>query len=712
MPLRVLFISHRADHTGAPKTLAILARRMVESGAVDARVLVGRDGPTVAAFTRFAPTDLWPAGDRHRRRVAEDLRAFAPEVVLSNTAVNAPLVDALGLPAAVPVVTYVHELGWTLDRLPAEDRDRFVRQSRRFLAASDAVKRHLTGPLGVAPGGVAVVHEALEVAADRRAAAQIDRAEVEAELGVTPGTLLVGNGGTVGPRKGADLFVDAAERLLQGPAGRGGRLRFVWLGDGPDRERLQEECVARGLRDAVLFPGLRENPHPVLARLDLLLMTSRDDPFPRVVLEAGSHGVPAVAFAEAGGAAEFIAPAGEDPAGAVVPAGFDAADLADLAGELLADPRRRRRCGEAAARRAETLDAAALAPRVLAELRSVLPAGAGAAPAPAPGPAPGPLPPGQRRVRVTLPERPRVSVLLTSFNYGRYVGEAIASVAAQTTPPAELLVVDDGSSDDSVERIRGAVEGLPFAVRFERQENAGQAAALNRAFAWATGEVVAFLDSDDRWEPRKLERVLALMKAAPGGGLYQHQLGDGAGALKRAAMQTGDVFRHWERAVRVDVGQRPNPVDLFQPTTGLVAYKAVLDGVFPLDPALVTCPDALISRACVRRGPLVSHPEVLGTWRRHAGNAGSTGRFGFREYWLPVVMPAVNRHLEASGSVVRLVHRAGAARPAPRPKPCPRPWSRRLRPTKHNAVRLLGRLGLEAAARRALGRDAGGGAAR
>lgn len=699
MPLRVLLISHRADHTGAPKTLAILGRHLAFEGDVEARVLVGRDGPTVGAFTGFAPTDAWPTQVRHQRILAEELRAFGPDVVLSNTATNAELIEGLKLPASVPVVTYVHELGWTLDQLSDDQRSGFVGHSRRFLAASEATKRHLVRTQGVADGDVAVVWEALDLAADRVAAARLGRAAVEAQLGIPADAVLVGNAGTVGPRKGADLFVAAAERMLAEREAAAPPLFFVWLGDGPDRAELRQRIAASGLADRILLPGLRANPHPVLARLDLLLMSSRDDPFPRVVLEAGGHGVPCVAFAEAGGAAEFVAPAGEPPAGATVPAGLDPVELARAARELLSDPARLRRCGEAAAERAKTLDVGVLAPRVLAELRSVVPAPPPAHPCPLPG--------GQRRVRVELPEAPRVSVLMTSFNYGRYVGEAIASVAAQTVAPAQLLIVDDGSQDDSVERIREAIDGLPFEVSFECQENAGQAAALNRAFERANGDVIAFLDSDDRWEPNKLERMLALMRACPGGGLYQHQLGDGAGALKREVMQTGDVFRHWERAVRVNVAQRPNPVDLFQPTSGLLAHRSVLEGVFPLDPALITCPDALITRACVRRGPLVSHPEVLGIWRRHAENAGSSCRFGFERYWLPVVMPAINRHLKASGSVVELVCRPGQARPtggSPRRPAPPRPWGRRLRPTKHNAVRLMNRLGVEELARRALGR--------
>ncbi len=107
---------------------------------------------------------------------------------------------------------------------------------------------------------------------------------------------------------------------------------------------------------------------------------------------------------------------------------------------------------------------------------------------------------------------PRVAVIIPTFNRARQVVEAVESVLRQTYTDFELLVVDDGSTDDTAERL------APYAsrLRLVRQENRGPSAARNRGVAETDSEFVAFLDSDDLWLLRKLERQLAWMRAHPG----------------------------------------------------------------------------------------------------------------------------------------------------------------------------------------------------
>ena len=105
----------------------------------------------------------------------------------------------------------------------------------------------------------------------------------------------------------------------------------------------------------------------------------------------------------------------------------------------------------------------------------------------------------------------RVSVMIGVYNGAPYLAEAIDSVLAQTRPAFELIVVDDGSEDESGEIARGY--GPP--VRCVRQERGGMAAARNRAVQDAAGDYFAFLDADDRFAPDKLERQVAAFAADP-----------------------------------------------------------------------------------------------------------------------------------------------------------------------------------------------------
>ncbi len=95
-----------------------------------------------------------------------------------------------------------------------------------------------------------------------------------------------------------------------------------------------------------------------------------------------------------------------------------------------------------------------------------------------------------------------ISVVIPTFNRASVITRALESVLRQTHPPEEILVVDDGSTDDTVERVRAEFP----AVRLIEQENRGVSAARNAGIRAATGTWIALLDSDDEWLTDKLER--------------------------------------------------------------------------------------------------------------------------------------------------------------------------------------------------------------
>jgi glycosyltransferase involved in cell wall biosynthesis len=105
---------------------------------------------------------------------------------------------------------------------------------------------------------------------------------------------------------------------------------------------------------------------------------------------------------------------------------------------------------------------------------------------------------------------PGVSVILPMFNAARYITQALASVHGQTQPVAEIIVVDDGSTDSGPE-IVAAEPG----VTLLRRPHAGIAATVNAGVAAARGEMIAFLDADDRWLPEKTALQHAALKRDP-----------------------------------------------------------------------------------------------------------------------------------------------------------------------------------------------------
>lgn len=113
----------------------------------------------------------------------------------------------------------------------------------------------------------------------------------------------------------------------------------------------------------------------------------------------------------------------------------------------------------------------------------------------------------------------RFSVIMPLFNKERYVKKAIESVLAQTYRDYELIIVDDGSTDNSLEVVRGLkIEDRRFKIL--TQSNSGVAVARNNGVAASKGEYVCFLDADDWWEPTFLEEMDRLIREYPDAGLY------------------------------------------------------------------------------------------------------------------------------------------------------------------------------------------------
>jgi len=176
---------------------------------------------------------------------------------------------------------------------------------------------------------------------------------------------------------------------------------------------------------------------------------------------------------------------------------------------------------------------------------------------------------------------PTVSVVIPAYNSQAYLSRAIESALAQRYPQdrLEVIVVDDGSSDDSPLIAEGYAERNSRVLAL-RQSNAGPAAARNRGIAAAGGELIAFLDSDDAWEPSKLARQAALFQADP-------QLG-----LVHCGCRFVDAYGHpvesWVRKSRTAQGEALLDFfcDFFIILSSVVVPRRCLDEVGHFDTAL------------------------------------------------------------------------------------------------------------------------------
>jgi glycosyltransferase involved in cell wall biosynthesis len=118
---------------------------------------------------------------------------------------------------------------------------------------------------------------------------------------------------------------------------------------------------------------------------------------------------------------------------------------------------------------------------------------------------------------------PAISVVVATYNYGRYLAGALDSALGQSFRDVEVIVVDDGSTDNTGDVIAPYLSDPR--VRYERLDHVGQPAAKNIGIRLARGRLIAFLDADDLWLPKKLEKQIALLKADPTVGVIYSRRG-------------------------------------------------------------------------------------------------------------------------------------------------------------------------------------------
>jgi hypothetical protein len=216
------------------------------------------------------------------------------------------------------------------------------------------------------------------------------------------------------------------------------------------------------------------------------------------------------------------------------------------------------------------------------------------------------------------PRRPRLSVVVTNRNYGRFLAQAIDSALDQPGPPLEVVVVDDGSTDDS----RAVLAGYAGRVRPVLQACSGQKAAFNSGFAAATGDAVLFLDADDVLDRGVGEAIVAAFAAQPQAARVVFRLrvvderGEPTGACVPAAgrpLPVGDV--------RASVLRFADDVP-WPPTSGNAFAAWALRRVMPLplddDP---TGADSLLHPVVPLLGPVVALDHAGGAYRLHGANA-------------------------------------------------------------------------------------------
>jgi glycosyltransferase involved in cell wall biosynthesis len=353
----VLFVVPFTTRTGTPIMLLHFLRWLRRNTDIEVTVLVVLDGPLRSEFEAVAPTSvLWRergVSSWHWRlqskldseglhKVAAGLRYVAVRTrVRQQRRIQTVYLNGVASWAFAPlfrrgqtvVIGHAHELAHEL-QAPLQANEcwlTYALQLDGVIAASDAVVDDLVAG-GLPIGRIRRHYEFIDTRAPMPSSSAV--ASVRSRLGIAAGVPIVGGAGFPTWRKGPDLFVQLARAMLARRPG--GQVAFVWVGGGPDVPefwKVTHDTRAAGLNGNVHFVETQSEPAVWFAAFDVFALTSREDPFPLVCLEAAWLGKPVVCFDRAGGAPELVA----NGCGAVVPY-LDIEAMADRVWGFLDDP--------------------------------------------------------------------------------------------------------------------------------------------------------------------------------------------------------------------------------------------------------------------------------------------------------------------------------------------------------------------------------------
>ncbi len=244
----------------------------------------------------------------------------------------------------------------------------------------------------------------------------------------------------------------------------------------------------------------------------------------------------------------------------------------------------------------------------------------------------------------------KVTLAINNYNYARYLPEAIASAVAQDYPGCEVMVVDDGSTDDSLEQARAYSEEIKLVALPHR----GQISAVNEALRQATGDLIFLLDADDLFDVDKVRKVVeaihrqeiqdeafilyhpmriidAERQVRPG------QMPVRVKRIERLFSETGKWCRICTLPeVKKYIGRHGFPPFLGSGPSCLVLSRAMLDKIYPLPDDRRAYADSLIVRRGLAVGPMYCLNQVLGSYRVHGNNIwfGRSHKKDLRRYFV------------------------------------------------------------------------------
>jgi glycosyltransferase involved in cell wall biosynthesis len=469
----ILLVGHDAHPHGAQLLLLHIARRLRRQWGIKVHLLLLGVGPLLGPY--YETADVAIAYDKTIiANLLDKYRAAGIRSAIVNSAASARVVPWLEQ-RGIKTTLLVHEMPQLLQEYNLEIQARLGAAAASHLVfAASYVAEKFTAAVNLPSANSLILPQGNYQNMTFDAAA---RGRIRRELNIEDEDFLVIGAGFGYIRKGFDLFLQLARKV----SAFRGDVHFIWVGDieptlrtylAPEMAKL----AATGCFHHIPFTGRAAE---YFAAADIFALTSREDPYPTVVIEALACGIPCVAFDETGGIPELLR---HEKAGRVARLG----DVEDLLAHMtsLLDHEKLQK----------------LRPRLaaMAAQKFAFPAYV------------------EKLLRLAQPGLHTVSAAVINYNYARHLPERLESIFAQSYPLAEILLLDDASTDASLTAAQTTAATAQREIRIVANErNSGSVfAQWRRAAREATGEFIWLCEADDSAAPSFVSRLMEAMERA------------------------------------------------------------------------------------------------------------------------------------------------------------------------------------------------------
>jgi glycosyltransferase involved in cell wall biosynthesis len=484
---KILFVSHDACRGGAQSVLINVISWFKKHTYVDLKILCIEGGQWLGRFKELGDTVLLSQLSRKERSQAKliqkilDFCRGKPDLVYGNT-VAAGRAFGLLHKLNAPIITHFHELEMSTHKYAADCSGDVFKHSSHFVACSTAVRDNLAENFNVDAAMIATVHASIKPDNTIKPLQDGEKRQIRKKLRLKEKeTLIFGCGFGMVFRKGGDLFIEVA-RILRSKGRK--HFHFYWVGGFQKDEVIDHfgkwsdylnKSKREGLNKYVTFLGFKDNPREYFKAGDLFLLPSREDPFPLVVLEAAECGLPTICFAKAGGMPEFV----EEDAGFVVPY-EDVDGMAEKVAVLIDNEQLRSRQGARARQKMRSQYAFEhTTPKLFSVCRQV------------------------------AEQKPMVSVIVPNYNHAKFLSKRLDSIFNQTIRDLEVVLLDDASTDASVEVLeKYRHQAADVRLIINRENSGAPFKQWLKGIDQTRGEIIWIAESDDSCEPEFLEALL------------------------------------------------------------------------------------------------------------------------------------------------------------------------------------------------------------